>query len=96
MEITEEKPAASVLDYSFDKPAADFGKSAMLDERDSKPKTSSSLEYSVGDKVKHRKFGIGVITAAQSMGADYLLKINFPEGEKKLLAVYAPIEKIED
>ena len=96
MEITEEKPAASVLDYSFDKPAAGFGKSAMLDERGSKPKPSSALEYSVGDKVKHRKFGIGVITAAQSMGADYLLKINFPDGEKKLLAAYAPIEKIED
>ena len=95
LEITEEKPAAAALDYNFDKPAVGFGKSSMLDERGSKPQASVSAEYSVGDKVKHRKFGIGIITAAQSMGADYLLKIDFPDGEKKLLAAYAPIEKIE-
>ena len=53
------------------------------------------LDYAPGDKVKHRKFGIGTVIAAQSMGKDVLLRIDFPdEGEKKLLAAYAPIEKL--
>ena len=51
-------------------------------------------DYAVGDKVKHRKFGIGTVVSAQSMGRDVLLRIDFPEGEKKLLAAYAPIEKV--
>ena len=51
-------------------------------------------DYTVGDKVKHRKFGIGTVVSAQSMGKDVLLRIDFPEGEKKLLAAYAPIEKL--
>lgn len=51
-------------------------------------------DFAVGDKVKHRKFGIGTVVSAQSMGKDVLLRIDFPEGEKKLLAAYAPIEKL--
>ncbi len=70
-------------------------KSALLDNISSKkPDNPPALDYSVGDKVKHRKFGIGTVIGAQSMGKDMLLKISFPEGEKNLLAAYAPIEKI--
>ncbi len=70
-------------------------KSALLDGIPFKKADSSpSLDYAVGDKVKHRKFGIGTVIGAQSMGKDILLKISFAEGEKNLLATYAPIEKI--
>ena len=41
-----------------------------------------------------REVDPNIIEAAQSMGADVLLRIEFPEGEKKLLAAYAPIEKL--
>lgn len=61
------------------------------------PKTEDkpAMDYSVGDKVNHRKFGVGTIISAQSMGKDMLLKIKFESGEEKnLLAAYAPIEKI--
>ena len=72
-------------------------KSALLGNQ-SQPKkeetASPVLDYNVGDKVKHRKFGIGTILATQSMGKDMLLKISFEVGEKNLLAVYAPIEKV--
>ena len=76
-------------------PASGFGKSGYLDKKEEPKTTTSNLSYAVGDKVKHRKFGIGTVVAAQSMGADMLLRIAFPEGEKKLLAAYAPIEKVE-
>lgn len=60
-----------------------------------KPSAAAELpDYAVGDKVKHRKFGVGTVVAAQSMGKDILLRIAFAEGEKKLLAAYAPIEKL--
>ncbi len=78
-------------------PAQGFGKSGYLEKKEEKkPQMAAGLAYAVGDKVKHRKFGIGTIVDAQSMGADMLLRIQFPEGEKKLLAAYAPIEKIEE
>lgn len=63
----------------------------------SKPAASSasaSVEYNVGDKVKHKKFGVGTIVGAQKMGKDTLLRVEFEVGEKKLLAAYAPIDKI--
>ena len=71
-------------------------KSAMLDNKKDKPQTKqeNTLDFSVGDRVKHRKFGIGTIISAQSMGKDMLLKISFDIGEKNLLAAYAPIEKV--
>ncbi len=62
-----------------------------------KPKVEEkpAMDYSVGDKVSHRKFGVGTVVSAQSMGKDMLLKIKFESGEEKsLLAAYAPIEKI--
>lgn len=99
MNITEEEPPKISEGFSFDKTSVGFGKSGLLDKQKASRAENAdkgALAYSVGDRVKHRKFGIGIITAAQSMGADYLLKIDFPEGEKKLLAAYAPIEKIED
>ena len=73
-------------------------KSALLDSKEpsAKSESVSALGYSVGDKVKHRKFGIGTVLAAQSMGKDMLLVIKFAVGEKKLLAAYAPIEKVSD
>ncbi|MBO5364984.1 MAG: ATP-binding domain-containing protein, partial [Clostridia bacterium] len=78
-------------------PAQGFGKSGYLDRKEEKKsQVANGMAYAVGDKVKHRKFGIGTVVDAQSMGADMLLRIQFPEGEKKLLAAYAPIEKIEE
>ena len=96
LDIKEEQAKVQTFpDFGTDK-VTGFGRSSMLDNRNSKPeKNSASLDFSVGDKIKHRKFGVGTIISAQSMGADVLLKIAFPDGEKKLLAAYAPIEQIK-
>ncbi|MBQ4145741.1 MAG: UvrD-helicase domain-containing protein [Clostridia bacterium] len=98
MSAKEEKLKASP---SFDFSAGTtsqvgFGKSAFLDKKPEK-KPESGVSYQAGDKVKHRKFGVGTVVSAQSMGADFLLIIDFPgEGQKKLLAAYAPIEKVTE
>ncbi len=51
---------------------------------------------SVGDRVRHRKFGEGTIVSAVAVGNDTKLEINFlTEGKKTLLATYAKLEKLE-
>ncbi len=77
-------------------PPASGQRSALFGSGGKPQQTASAkpLDYAVGDKVKHRKFGVGTVIGAQSMGKDVLLKISFEVGEKNLLAAYAPIEKI--
>lgn len=54
-----------------------------------------SLTWEVGEKVKHRKWGIGQIVSRAGEGDDLELVVLFPApiGEKKLLARFAPITK---
>ncbi|RBW70833.1 DNA helicase PcrA [Bacillus taeanensis] len=53
------------------------------------------LDWSVGDKAKHGKFGIGTVVSMKGTGDSLELDIAFPPpaGIKRLLAKYAPIEK---
>ena len=80
---------------SFDRNKS-ASRSAILENMQKpKPASAESFEtYNVGDRVKHRKFGLGTVVAAQKMGKDTLLCVSFNVGEKKLLAAYAPIEKV--
>ena len=96
LEQKEERPKAQVSFSEFsDNTPHGFGKSGFLEKKpDPKPKMAAGCDFAPGDQVKHRKFGVGTVVAAQPMGADILLRIEFPEGEKKLLAAYAPIEKV--
>ena len=56
---------------------------------------ASGNSYSVGDTVRHKSFGTGVILSAQPMGNDTLLEVAFDKaGTKKLMANYARLEKI--
>ena len=51
--------------------------------------------FRLGDKVFHSKFGEGVVVQAEGSGKDSMLSIAFPNsGIKKLMAMYAPIKKI--
>lgn len=53
--------------------------------------------WQAGDKVKHRKWGIGTVVSVSGTGTDMELDIAFPkEGVRRLLASFAPIEKVED
>ena len=55
-----------------------------------------SLSWTVGEKVSHGKWGTGTIVAVKGEGDDLELNIAFPSpvGIKKLLAKFAPINKI--
>ena len=60
----------------------------------SKPKAVGGT-YSVGQRVKHKVFGEGMIISATKMGNDTLLEIAFDQkGTKKLMANFAKLENI--
>ncbi|TYC47735.1 DNA helicase PcrA [Leuconostoc litchii] len=49
-----------------------------------------------GDKVSHKKWGIGTVVAVSGSNQDQELKVAFPsEGVKQLLAAFAPIKRAE-
>lgn len=54
-----------------------------------------TLDFEVGDRVRHMKFGIGLVTDMRSAGADYEVTVNFDNvGVKKLMANFARLKKI--
>ena len=59
----------------------------------SKPVNHAS--YNVGDTVRHKSFGTGVVLSTQPMGGDVLLEVAFDKaGTKKLMANFAKLEKM--
>jgi DNA helicase-2/ATP-dependent DNA helicase PcrA len=61
-----------------------------------RPVPNTELDWSVGDKAEHKKWGVGTVVQVQGEGEEVELNIAFPApvGVKKLLARYAPIKKI--
>ena len=56
---------------------------------------ATSLEYKVGDKVSHIKFGDGIVKNIEDVGRDYEVTVDFDEiGTKTLFAAFAKLEKI--
>ncbi len=55
----------------------------------------SDNNYSVGDTVKHKTFGTGVILSCKPMGNDVLMEVAFDKaGTKKMMANFARLEKV--
>ena len=53
-------------------------------------------QYESGVKVKHKKFGNGVITKVEPEGDDYKVDIEFEKvGHKRLMAKFAGLEVID-
>ncbi|HTV74230.1 MAG TPA: DUF3553 domain-containing protein [Candidatus Acidoferrales bacterium] len=53
------------------------------------------MSLAVGDRVRHPKWGEGLIGAVEGAGSDGLLTINFPNvGQKMVMLKYAPLEKV--
>ncbi|WP_042357549.1 DNA helicase PcrA [Bacillus rubiinfantis] len=55
-----------------------------------------SLDWKVGDKAEHKKWGIGTVVSVKGEGEGTELDIAFPSptGIKRLLAKFAPIQKV--
>ena len=70
--------------------SSEFEKNSNISARN-----KTSMNLSVGDRVKHMIFGEGVIVSTKELGADTLYEINFDKvGMKKLMATFAKLEKL--
>jgi len=85
----------------------DLRKELRAEERKATIKKKSSFaldnrptprqDWQAGDKAKHGKWGLGTVVSVKNNNDDLELQIAFPQpvGIKKLLARFAPIEKVE-
>lgn len=56
---------------------------------------ADSLEYGVGDRVRHMKFGEGVVADITEGGRDYEVAVDFDNfGRKKMFASFAKLKKV--
>ena len=59
------------------------------------PEPKKKELINIGDKLRHAKFGDGVVVKVNGSGDDMILEIAFPHiGIKKLIWKYAPVKKI--
>lgn len=57
--------------------------------------TGAGIVFNIGDAVRHKTFGEGVVISVKPVGNDHLLEVAFnTAGTKKIMANYAKIEKI--
>lgn len=81
---TQAKQAFQTKVYAAAKPAKQFGSPS-----------GSSLDYEVGDRVRHVKFGEGTVTGIIEGGRDYEVTVDFDgPGTKKMFAAFAKLQKI--
>jgi DNA helicase-2/ATP-dependent DNA helicase PcrA len=57
-----------------------------------------SLTWEPGERVSHRKWGVGVIvqTSGEGEGLEIIARFAEPVGTRRLLAKFAPIEKVQE
>ena len=56
---------------------------------------SGALDYAVGDRVSHVKFGEGTVLAIDEGGRDYEVTVDFEDfGTKKMFAAFAKLKKL--
>lgn len=57
--------------------------------------TSEGLDYGIGDKVFHVKFGTGIVTEILEGGRDYEVTVDFEKaGTRKMFASFAKLKKL--
>ncbi|NLD48637.1 MAG: DNA helicase PcrA [Clostridiaceae bacterium] len=96
MDTGDDKPAAKVVSGETRKekfnPSASFAASAVGKAK----KTPVTNSLNIGDRVEHKKFGIGVISSIEKEKDDYKIEINFANaGMKRLMASFANLVKVE-
>ena len=95
--IQEKKPKAEDL---IPTPTKYSKMKEILQSRNYKPREfkvtkSGSLDYEVGDTVRHIKFGVGIVKEIVEGGRDYEVTVEFDNvGVKKMFASFAKLKKI--
>ena len=80
--------AGAASGQSFQSAGPGFGKAFTVQ----KP---SSLDYGVGDRVRHVKFGEGTVLSVKDGAKDFEVSVNFDTaGVKKMFASFAKLQKI--
>lgn len=75
------------------KPAGFGGKSYLASDI---PEPEQKLEFSVGDRVRAMKYGIGEVTEIVAAGADFEVTVQFPTlGAKKFMAHLSKLKKVK-
>ena len=93
-EFQEKKPMDIPMPTSFRQMKQAFKQPAFVPKQ-FEVKKADGLDYTVGDTVKHIKFGTGVVTAIVEGGRDYEVTVNFDKvGIKKMFASFAKLKKI--
>ena len=63
---------------------------------DFKVKPGGELDYQVGDRVKHIKFGVGTVQEITKGGRDFEVAVEFDRvGRKKMFASFAKLKKVK-
>ena len=95
--IQEKKPKVEEL---IPTPAKYSKMKEILQGRNYKPREfkvtkANSLDYEVGDMVRHIKFGVGIVKEIVEGGRDYEVTVEFDKvGVKKMFASFAKLKKI--
>ena len=95
--IQEKKPKAEDM---IPAPAKYSKMKEILQARNYKPREfkvtkANSLDYEVGDTVRHIKFGVGIVKEITEGGRDYEVTVDFDKvGVKKMFASFAKLKKI--
>ena len=93
-EFKEKKPMDIPMPTSFRQMKQAFKQPAFVPKQ-FEVKKADGLDYTVGDTVKHIKFGTGVVTAIAEGGRDYEVTVNFDKvGVKKMFACFAKLKKV--
>ncbi|MBQ4105418.1 MAG: UvrD-helicase domain-containing protein [Clostridia bacterium] len=91
---TGARKTAQQVDVSSTAPRH-FDPFAFNKQRQKPAASGGDNSYSVGDKVMHKVFGVGMIISAESMGNDTMLEVAFDKvGTKKLMANFCKMEKL--
>ena len=98
-ELIEEDVKETTQQTGFRTTIDDFRPNRTTGKRKSrviKEKPKGDVNFQLGDKVSHKKWGEGTVVKVVGDGEDTELDIAFPAptGIKRLLAQFAPIEKI--
>lgn len=81
-----EKPHDLGFAYRAPSQSSRYGISAPAPRAAAQKPAASVPDFALGDNVRHKAFGEGVITKLTPMGGDYLIEINFVNiGTKKLM-----------
>ncbi len=70
---------------------------APVSEGEDAPQTDVEPAFGAGDRVRHARFGDGIVVSCELYGADQKVTVAFKgeAGIKKLLLSYAPLERVE-